>query len=60
MEGDWMDNSVVKSMYCSSRGPEFESQHPYQAAHHQPQGNQTPLASVGLCTYPHTNRHTYT
>lgn len=56
----WRDDSVVKTVYCSSRGPEFESQHPHQAAHNQPQRNWIPLASVGLCTYPHTDRHTNT
>ena len=27
------DGSVVKSIYCSYRGPEFGSQHPQQEAH---------------------------
>ena len=25
----WRDGSVVKSTNCSSRGPEFKSQHPH-------------------------------
>jgi hypothetical protein len=27
--GGWEDGSVIKSNGCSSRGPEFKSQHPY-------------------------------
>jgi hypothetical protein len=30
---DWRDGSVVKSMDCSSSGPEFSSEHPSQVAH---------------------------
>jgi hypothetical protein len=28
-EGGWRDGSVVKSIDCSSRGPEFNSQQPH-------------------------------
>jgi hypothetical protein len=27
--GRWRDDSVVKSMHCSSKGPEFNSRHPH-------------------------------
>jgi hypothetical protein len=29
---DWRDGSVVKSTYCSSRGPEFISQQPHSGS----------------------------
>lgn len=29
----WRDGSVVKNPYCSSREPEFKSQHPHLMAH---------------------------
>ena len=29
----WKDGSVIKSLSCSSRGPEFASQHPHHVAH---------------------------
>jgi hypothetical protein len=30
---DWRDGPVVKIVDCFGRGPDFSSQHPYQAAH---------------------------
>lgn len=32
--GDWKDSSVVKSRYCSCRGPELISEHLSQAVYH--------------------------
>lgn len=32
--GRWRDGSMVRSTYCSSRGPELNSQHPHQAHSH--------------------------
>jgi hypothetical protein len=29
VSGDWRESSMVKSMDCSSEGPEFKSQQPY-------------------------------
>lgn len=31
----WRDGSVVKSVYCSSSGSEFDSQQPHQMAHNR-------------------------
>lgn len=46
----WSHRSAVRSMYCSSRGPKVSSQHPQS----QPQTRRS-LASVGVCTYVHTD-----
>lgn len=58
--GGWRDDSQVKSAYCSSRGPELEFQHPYQAANnclklkHQFQGVWYPLlTSSGTSSLRH-------
>ena len=49
-----MCGSVIKSNYCSCRGPKFASQHPHGVSHnHQElglQGSRCPLASTGNCT----------
>lgn len=51
------DGSGVKSVYCSSRGPQFGSQHPHWATHNflevQLQGN--PMPSSDLFGYLHTH-----
>jgi hypothetical protein len=31
----WRDGSVVRAHNCSSRGPEFDLQHPHHLAHSQ-------------------------
>lgn len=55
------ETSVVRSAYCSFRGPEFSSQHPYQAAHNQllipaPGHPTTLLSSMGTSTHVHINK----
>lgn len=52
----WKDSTVIKRTYCSCRGPEVSSQHPYQVANNhlklQLQRIQCPLlASAGTCTH---------
>lgn len=31
--GGWKDWSVFKNVFCSCRGPKFNSQHPYRMGH---------------------------
>lgn len=46
----WGDGSVVKTTYYSSKGPEFDSQHPCQMAS---------LTPEAMCNIPDTHIHTH-
>ena len=52
----WRDGSVVKSIACSSKGPEFNSQQPHG-------GSQPSVMRFGALFWPedtHTDRTLYT
>jgi hypothetical protein len=61
----WRDGSAVKSMSCSCRGPEFDSQDPCWAAHNCPLTPAPghlwfPWVPAFKYSYAHTDRHTHT
>lgn len=64
---NWRNSSVVKSINCSCRGPEFWFEHLYHVAHHclwlqlQRIRHLWPLPIAALTyTYPHVDRQTDT
>lgn len=57
---DYSDTSAVMRVYCSSKGPKCDSQHPHQVDHNHLslQGNLMPLASMGTPTHMAYTHHT--